>query len=221
MRMFKLSLFLIWSAAIIVAGCAVKTVEPTQFSGFLNDYSALKATTSPTGKPVLRWVAPGFNPADYTHLIYNSVIFYPPPKPTPQISQSVLDEVLSYTNTQLMAAASRRMQLTDKPGPGTLIFRGAITAVSTSNEGMQIYEVLPVGMILAGGQIATGHRTQDTNVFFEGELIDAVTRQPVLRVVRKGMGKQVANSQQAVSLPMLAPVIDSLVADIGLFTVDK
>jgi hypothetical protein len=39
-------------------------------------------------------------------------------------------------------------------------------------------------MVVAG--TATGHRTMDTNLYFEGELIDAATNKPVLKVVRKG-----------------------------------
>ncbi len=56
-------------------------------------------------------------------------------------------------------------------GPRSLIFRGAITGVDTSKEGLQFYEVVPVALVVAGTQMATGHRTMDTRLYFEGELI--------------------------------------------------
>ncbi len=42
---------------LALSGCASKITQPDKYSGFLNNYSDLKETTSATGKPVLRWVA--------------------------------------------------------------------------------------------------------------------------------------------------------------------
>ncbi|KXM88192.1 hypothetical protein AUS41_12310, partial [Escherichia coli] len=41
---------------LALSGCASKITQPDKYSGFLNNYSDLKETTSATGKPVLRWV---------------------------------------------------------------------------------------------------------------------------------------------------------------------
>ena len=41
--------------------------------------------------------------------------------------------------------------------------------------------------------MATGHRTMDTRLYFEGELIDAATNKPVIKVVRQGEGKDLNN----------------------------
>jgi len=43
--------------ALLLAGCASKVTEPEQYSGFLADYSRLQPATSPTGQPVMRWLA--------------------------------------------------------------------------------------------------------------------------------------------------------------------
>ncbi len=61
--------------------------------------------------------------------------------------------------------------------------------MDSSKEGLQFYEVVPVAMIVAGTQAATGHRTMDTDLYFEAELIDASTNKPVIKVVRKGKEK--------------------------------
>ncbi|EMJ8527146.1 DUF3313 domain-containing protein, partial [Klebsiella aerogenes] len=95
----------------------------------------------------------------------------------------------------------------------SLIFRGAITGVDTSKEGLQFYEVIPVAMIVAGTQAATGHRTMDTNLYFEGELIDAKTNKPVIKVVRKGEGKTLSNESTPLTADTLKQVIDDMAID--------
>ena len=81
---------------------------------------------------------------------------------------------MNYTNTKLKTAIGQRKPIVTTPGKHSLIFRGAITGVSSDKEGLQFYEVVPVALLVAGGtQMATGHRTMDTHLFFEGELIKA------------------------------------------------
>lgn len=123
------------AALLLLAGCSSSTTKPEQYSGFLKDYSGLEKTTSSTGKPVMRWVAPGFNLNNYDSIVYNPVVYYPTPKPTAQISQKVLDGLLNYTNDKLKSAAASRKPLVTTPGPRSVIFRGAITAVDSSKEG--------------------------------------------------------------------------------------
>lgn len=50
---------------LALSGCASKITQPDKYSGFLNNYSDLKETTSATGKPVLRWVDPSFDQSKY------------------------------------------------------------------------------------------------------------------------------------------------------------
>ena len=51
---------LVVGTGLLLAGCASKTTQPSQYSGFLSDYSQLQPATSASGAPVLRWVS-----ADY------------------------------------------------------------------------------------------------------------------------------------------------------------
>ncbi|WP_044175490.1 DUF3313 domain-containing protein, partial [Phytobacter massiliensis] len=149
---------------LTLAGCASKVTEPEKYSGFLKDYSGLQQTTSASGKPVLRWVDPSFDQSKYDSIVYHPVTYYPVAKPTSQVSQKTLDGILNYTNTKLKAAAAQRKPLVTSPGARSLIFRGAITGVDSSKEGLQFYEVIPVAMVVAGTQMATGHRTMDTDL---------------------------------------------------------
>lgn len=74
-------------------------------------------------------------------------------------------------------------------------------------------------MVVAGTQAATGHRTMDTNLFFEGELIDSQTNKTVMKVVRKGSGKQLSNSNQLLTVDDLKTVIDNMATDATMFDV--
>ncbi|KQN57642.1 hypothetical protein ASF02_25700 [Pseudomonas sp. Leaf58] len=49
-------------------GCASKYVEADQYSGFLKDYSILKADKSPSGAVVMRWIKPGLEVKRYTRV---------------------------------------------------------------------------------------------------------------------------------------------------------
>jgi len=209
------------AGVLALSGCASNVTNPEQFSGFLKDYSGLQQTTSPSGKAVLRWIAPDFDASKYDSLVFTPISYYPAPKPSAQISQAVLDQVLTYTNNKLRTAAGERLPLVATPGARSLIFRGAITGVDTSKEGLQFYEVIPVAMVVAGTQMATGHRSMDTRLFFEGELIDATTRKPVLKVVRQGEGETVSNENTPLTLSDLRGVVDNMATDITLFDLHK
>lgn len=198
---------------LALAGCASKTTTPEQYSGFLKDYSGLKQATTASGKTELRWISPDYNPNNYENVVYNPVTYYPVPKPTTQVGQKALADILNYTNTQLKKSISERKTLVATAGPRSLIFRGAITAVDSSKEGLQFYEVVPIAMVVAGTQAATGHRTMNTNLYFEAELIDAATNKPVIKVVRKGEGKDLSNQSTQLTLDTLKQVIDDMAVD--------
>ncbi|MEZ6877300.1 DUF3313 domain-containing protein [Enterobacter sp. KBR-315C3_2022] len=221
MRTHTLFKVAVLSGLLALAGCASKVAEPDQYSGFLKDYSGLQQTTSATGKPTLRWVDPSYNEANYDSIIWTPITYYPTPKPTTQIGKQTLDELLNYTNTKMKAAVGQRKPIVTTPGKHSLIFRGAITAVSAQKEGLQFYEVIPVALVVAGTQMATGHRTMDTHLFFEGELIDAATNKPVMRVVRKGEGKELSNENTPMAFSTLKQVVDDMATDATMFDVHK
>ncbi|EIG9522629.1 DUF3313 domain-containing protein, partial [Escherichia coli] len=93
---------------LALSGCASKITQPDKYSGFLNNYSDLKETTSATGKPVLRWVDPSFDQSKYDSIVWNPITYYPVPKPSTQVGQKVLDKILNYTNTEMKEAIAQR-----------------------------------------------------------------------------------------------------------------
>lgn len=218
MKTMKLVLSGLLAAVVAIGGCATNTTSQSQYSGFLSSYEGLSKATTPSGATVLRWVDPSFNAANYTHVIYQPVRFYPEPHPSERISQQTLLELLNYTNDQLSAALFSRLRPARVgAGPGTLAFRGAITGVDASTQGLKPYEVIPVALVVAGATAASGGRDQNSELYLEAELIDTSTGKPVLRVVRKGLGKTLDNDRQALTADDLKSVIDDLTQDVLSF----
>ena len=209
------------SGLLLLAGCASKVAAPDQYSGFLKDYSGLQETKSATGIPTLRWVDPSYNEKNYDNIVWNNITYYPVPKPTTQVGQRTLDDLLAYVNTTMKTAIAKRKPIVATPGPRSLIFRGAVTGVSSKKEGLQFNEVVPVALVIAGTQMATGHRTMDTHLYFEGELIDSKTGKPVIKVVRKGEGKELNNENSPMTVATLKKVVDDMATDATMFDVHQ
>lgn len=209
--------------SLTLTGCTAKYADQQQFSGYLRDYSKLEKTESASGQPVLRWVDPNFKAQNYRNMVVQSVQFYPAPKPSEQVNTQALEELYRYTNSQVKTALGKKFQLIDLKnganisGSQTLIFRAAITGVSTSTESLKPYEIIPIALVTAAAMTAAGERDKNSELFLEAELIDASTGKPVLQVVRKGFGKHLENDEQQVTLDTLKGVIDSVVRDIEQF----
>ena len=70
-----------------------------------------------------------------------------------------------------------------------------------------------VKAVVASTMAASGHRTQNSELFLEIEASDAVTGKPMIRVVRKAFGKTVSNSNTPITFDELKPGIDTMVRD--------
>lgn len=200
-------------SVLMLNGCTSHVADKQQYSGFLGDYSQLQPTESASGQPTLRWISPDYQSSQYKDVLYTPLVYYPAAHPTARVSQQTLDEVLSYTDIQLKGAIATRRLLTNQATPHTLKVRAAITAVSAENEGVQFYEVVPVAAVVASTMAASGHRTQNSELFLEIEASDAVTGKPLIRVVRKAFGKTVSNSTTPITFEDLKPGINTMVRD--------
>ena len=199
--------------SLAMAGCASKYVEPDQYSGFLKDYSRLQEAKSPSGDPVMRWIDPKVNINQYSQVFIEPSQFYPKPQPTAVISQQTLQEITRYFNEALRRELGSVMPLAKGPGPGVIVVRPAITAVSTSNEGLKPYEVIPIALISAGVNTAMGGRDQDVDVGVEAAFLDGASQKVLAQVVRKGAGQELENDTQKLTLNDVKPVLDGWAKD--------
>ncbi|MNN02095.1 hypothetical protein D3C81_1147390 [compost metagenome] len=200
-------------ASLVLSGCASKYVEPEQYSGFLKNYSVLKEDKSPSGAPVMRWIQPGVDASRFTSVYIEPSQFYPQPQPTEKIPASTLQGITQYYDQALQTQLSKALPLANGPGPGVLVVRPAITAVSASTKGLRPYEVIPIALVAAGVSAATGIRDQDTSIATEAAFLDGGNNQVVAEVVRKGAGAELENSSQVMQPKDARAVLDGWAAD--------
>ncbi|UUQ65630.1 DUF3313 domain-containing protein [Pseudomonas fuscovaginae UPB0736] len=215
MKMPTLSL-LLCGALSGLTGCGSSQVNPDHYSGFLKDYSRLQPAKSASGAPVMRWTATDVKPAQYTHVYIEPSQFYPKPQPTAVVSAQTLQSISHYYDAALKRELGQDLILATAPGPHTLILRPAITAVSTSNEGLKAYEILPIALVAAAVNTAAGGRDQSVEIATEVAALDADDNRVVAQVVRKGSGKPLESNTTQLSMDDVKPVLDGWARDMRL-----
>jgi hypothetical protein len=201
-------------ASIGMAGCASKVTQPDEYSGFLSDYSRLKEAKSPSGAEVMRWVDPTLDLNRYSAVYIEPTQFYPKPQATPRIPDSTLRGINDYYNQALKRELARSMPLANGPGPGVIVVRAAITAVSSKAEGLKPYEFIPVAFVAAAVSTGTGIRDQETTLGTEAQFLDGSSGKVIAQVVRKGTGKPLANDTQVMKTGDVKSVIDGWATDL-------
>ncbi|MCG6575730.1 DUF3313 domain-containing protein [Pseudomonas sp. AF32] len=201
-------------ATLALAGCSSKVTQPEEYSGFLGDYSRLKEEKSPSGAVVMRWIDPKIDPDKYTHLYIEPTQLYPKPQPTVKIPQTTLSGITGYYDQALKREAGKSLPLATSPGPGVLVMRAAITAVSSKTEGLKPYEVVPIALVAAAVSTASGIRDQETTLGTEAVILDGGNNAVVAQVVRKGTGKPLSNESQVMKPDDVKGVIDGWASDL-------
>lgn len=196
-----------------MAGCSSTVTQPDEYSGFLQDYSRLKQAKSPSGVDVMRWIDPKLNAREYSSIYIEPTQFYPQPQATAKIPQSTLNGITSYFDQALKREAVKSLPLANGPGPGVVVVRAAITAVSSKTESLHAYEVIPVALVAAAVSTATGIRDQETTLGTEAVFLDGSSGKVIAQVVRKGIGKPLENDTQVMKATDVKNVIDGWAAD--------
>lgn len=210
-RMVVKTLLLPAVAILALAGCGpAKTVEKSQYSGFLKDYSKLQPATSPSGTPVMRWISPELGKGGYDKIYLEQPRLFlgKDEKPTAQVSQETMEEIVAYLGSAQKALLQRKLALASGPGPNTLRVRSAITAVRADKEGLKPYEVVPVALVFAAVNTASGGRDAITSIFIEGEASDSQTGELMVEFVRKDAGPALENENTKLTLKDVQPLLD-------------
>ncbi|ECD5488061.1 DUF3313 domain-containing protein [Salmonella enterica subsp. enterica serovar Brijbhumi] len=203
--------------ALTLSACTGKYTEQERYSGFLKNYGQLKQEKSASGIPVLRWVSPDFNASNYDAVYIMPVTFWPDVPVSEQAQKEKLQTILNYTNTRLEQGLRSRVPVADKPGPRTLTLRAAITAVDVKKQGLSVWEVMPVPALIAGTQYLTGYRTLDVTFYFEAEVTDSLTHNPLITAVRRSQSATLSNSHKQLTVKEAEETISELVSDFSLY----
>ena len=177
--MSRAGMFLIASTALLLSGCAadpsvlgngttVTVSDPTRMtrSGFLTDYARLKPTT--WGEGIECWKESGLNASRYNKVLISRIVVSLAPSADKSTEQTIdptdLKALTDYFHDALVKSLSSDMQIVDKPGPGVLVLRVALTElVPTTVKDSVAGTLIPYAFIVeASSGTATGRPAGST-----------------------------------------------------------
>ena len=200
---------------ILLAGCASAPKATETHSGFLTDYSKLKATDDHSAS----YRAEAYDPKNYGHITFAPVEVH--------LSQSLLDnssldaEQQQDISEYVAGALDRKLAAGFRgQGTGTLTIRAAVSGVSSSSEDLSAWQYLPITLAATAAMEAAGQRDKALVLFLEAEAIDDATGETVAAKVRADELGLVDNSDfekdpVGTIQPLLAKWIDQLLLDIN------
>ncbi len=204
------------TTVLALSGCSSTIVEPSNYSGFLPNYNVLQEQESASGAKVARWIDPSLDLGRYSSVYIEPSQFYPQPQPSQQISQAALNDISRYYDVALRRELGSVVKISDTPTANSLVLRPAITAVSTSTEGLKPYEVIPIALVVAATTTAIGTRDQEVQIATEAMFLDGGNSKLLAEVVRKGTGTSLENKKTALTAQEIKPVIDGWAKDLKL-----
>jgi len=199
-------------SAMLLAACAGSNGKFSSSdiprSGYLGDYSVMKPVSGDYEGEVLRWINPNLVKGKYKKVIVNPTIFYPEPKVGSQVKKENLDKISAYMTQQLKQELGKHYEITDRPGADTFELDMAITGVATTLEGLKVYEVIPVALVLAGASTALGYRDKIVTISAEWKASDSVTHEVLGKVLRQGVGENLSDDKQQLQTEQLKKLIN-------------
>lgn len=201
---------------VVALACVSTAVAQDRDSGFLRDYTRLEAGKDSKGVPIRNWVSAKFTPANYNALLLDPIVFYPEPQPSEKVSAAELQRMLAYANEVHKQAVSKRFNLVDRPGPGVVRLRIALTSVAAKEEGLKPYQLVPLAFLATmASRAAKGGAPQRALIIVEAEATDSTTGELLASRVRVGTGERLAKEANVdvVTLAAVKPILDELAED--------
>ena len=155
-------------------------------SGFLSDYSKLQPAKDREG--IRSWVNRSVDFRAYERIYFQPVEVVVTPGPEYKgVQPDVLKRMTDQFDGAFRRAVSPPYKLVDKPGPGVLVVRLAITGVQPAAPSTTALDVLPIMAVYNVGRATAGKSPQVGEMSAEMEVLDAQMK-PVAAAVatRKG-----------------------------------
>lgn len=151
-----------------------RTSGPAAYSGFLADYNVLQADPEEPG--FLRYVVPGFNPAQYRKFIVEAPqIIINTGGEYQALDPARLSEITTYYEQAMASALGAHYQVVTEPGPGVARIRAAVVGAVEVNERLKPRNLMPVSALFKVARAATGTNAQVLQMSMESEALDSQT----------------------------------------------
>jgi hypothetical protein len=181
-------LLVIFGMSLALAACATtRQTRDVKPSGFLGDYSQLREGEGKEAQ--LIYINPEADWAKYNAVIIDSVTFWKTSEES-KISEEDAQRLTDYLYAQLQAQLSKDYQIVEKPGPGVMRLRVAITeAKGAIVVGNAVTTIIPPLRLLA----VAGGVAADTSAFVgeaavEADIRDSLTEERLAAAVDERAG---------------------------------
>jgi hypothetical protein len=181
-----------------LTGCSTskQVSQMKEQSGFLGDYSMLREGKGDEANYV--YVDPAANWKSYNKVLIRPVELWRSEdsdllKLSPEDQKMLVD----YLHASLRDHLSKEYEIVDKPGPGVLVIRAAVTDAKKAKPVVNIVSsVVPVGMAVSfGKEIVTGTGTGVGAVAVEAEFLDGQSNQRVAAAMDARAGTKALRSK--------------------------
>jgi hypothetical protein len=178
--------YLLALSAVAVIGLAWATTNSVT-SGFFE--GPIKFKQDPDRSSALRYISPDLKPGVYTKAVFNPVeIWYAPDSPYKGIEPDQLKKITDRFYEAMVKAAHASKLLVDKPGPGVVLIRAAITNVKATRPKPKWYNYNPIGGIAYGIKRIGYHDVILSDAVMEMEILDSETGKTLGALVDTGVG---------------------------------
>jgi hypothetical protein len=175
-------------ASVALVGCAItRQSGGVETSGFLGDYSKLRPGQE--GEAQLVYFNPAVRWSEYDAVLIDSVTLWRDAR-TEDVPAEEAQMLTDYLYAALHEELSRDYRIVDKPGPGVLRLRAALTEAKGSKVVMNtVTSVVPqLRLLTTLGGMATGTAVLVGKVGVEAELTDSLSGERLAAAVDERQG---------------------------------
>ena len=182
-----------WAAVLTLscalgAGCSKAEVK---YSGFLDGYDLLQP--APSGGVAMSYRKQGVDFSKYNQIMLDPIlVWYSAGADYKGISPDDLKAMTDYFRQAIIKAVGDAYPVVEKPGPGVLRVRIAITDLQPTKPALNtITSLTPAGLVLGTGAGAAGYVPPGVGeAGIEAEFLDSATNQQVAIFVDRKVGKK-------------------------------
>lgn len=180
-------------------------------TGFLGEsYSRLQDVKLPSGQQAKLWISPALAQGRYEFVLLKKASNYPGANADDHVRSHTVDEVGAYLNESVRRELSGLLEPATGPGPKTLRFNAAITAVAPEYIKFKPYQFLPFAFFVSG---VLGVK-KGVFLAIEFELLDAETGEVLGAGMIENIGPKLKHPDDELTVEHVKPLIDTWAGDI-------
>lgn len=190
MKKYALMVIVTASLAMFLTGCSTTMqARSTQNSGFLVDYSMLKAGGE--GQALLRYENPAADFKGYNKILIEPVqVFAAPKSKLAKTDRKDIQALVNYLHATVQEQLKADYTLVQQNGPGVMRVRIALTEANGSKLVMDtLTSIIPIGMaVSAVKRVAVGTPSSVGSARVEMEIVDSQTGERLVAAVDERAG---------------------------------